>query len=118
MPDRSPTQSPVSADAPRNRVPHVPELPIVTRILLIVFGWLLVLVGIAGLVLPGLQGVLTILLGGAVLSLTSRVMLRALRWCFQPWPKGWKRLLSVRARVLAWLTKGHDETNGKPVIGE
>lgn len=99
-------------DSPRQRprVPHVPELPIVTRVLLIVFGWLLVLVGIAGLVLPGLQGILTILLGGAVLSLTSRVMLQALRWCFRPWPKGWKRLLSVRARVLAWLTKGHENS--------
>lgn len=98
-------------DSPRQRprVPHVPELPIVTRVLLIVFGWLLVLLGVAGLVLPGLQGVLTILLGGAVLSLTSHTMLRALRWCFQPWPKGWKRLLSVRSRVLDWLSKGHDE---------
>lgn len=99
-------------DSPRQRtrVPHVPELPIVTRVLLIVFGWLLVLVGIVGLVLPGLQGVLTILLGGAVLSLTSRAMLRALRWCFRPWPKGWKRMLSARSRVLDWLSKGHDES--------
>ena len=91
---------------PRSRIPHVPDLPLLTRILLTVLGWLLILLGVAGLVLPGLQGILTIALGGAILSLTSRVMLRALRWCFQPWPKAWKRLLVARARVLRWITKG------------
>ncbi|MDA8017615.1 MAG: hypothetical protein MPN21_09215 [Thermoanaerobaculia bacterium] len=97
---------------PRPRVPDVPALPLLTRVLLIVLGWLLVLLGVAGLVLPGLQGILTIALGAAVLSLTSRVMLRTMRWCFQPWPKGWKRMLALRAKVLRWLTRDRPDDPG------
>lgn len=93
----------------KSRGPEMPELPLLTRVLLIVLGWLLLLLGVAGLVLPGLQGILTLLLGAAVLSLTSRVMLRTLRWCFQRWPKGWRRLLDLRARTLRWLTKGRED---------
>lgn len=92
----------------RRRTPHVPELPFVTWALLTALGWVLILVGVAGLVLPGIQGFLTLVFGGAVLSLTSHTILHGLRWCFQRWPKGWRRLLGVRARILKWLLKGHE----------
>lgn len=89
----------------RKRVPAMPELSLVTRIALPVLGWLLVALGIAGLVLPGLQGILTIALGMAILSLTSKTMLRLLRWTFRPWPDGWRRVLEQRRKVLRWLTR-------------
>lgn len=89
----------------------MPELPLLTKGLLVALGWLLVLLGIAGLVLPGLQGILTIALGASVLSLTSHTMLRGLRWCFRPWPRAWRRMLEFRAKAVAWLTRGHDETD-------
>lgn len=80
-----------------------PQLSPVTRIVLIIAGWVLVLLGIAGLVLPGLQGVLTLLLAAAVLSLVSNRALGLMRWCFRPWPKGWRRLLLLRRRIAVWL---------------
>jgi uncharacterized membrane protein YbaN (DUF454 family) len=82
----------------------LPELPTTTRVLLFVLGWLLILVGLAGLVLPGLQGILTLLLGAALLSLISQAMLRALRWTMRPWPRGWRRLLRLRRKLIRRLT--------------
>ena len=48
------------------------HLPRLTRWGFFVAGWGLVAVGLAGLVLPGIQGVLTLLAGLAVLSVVSR----------------------------------------------
>lgn len=93
----------------RHRFLGTPELPLVTRILLVGLGWLLVLLGVAGLVLPGLQGILTLALGAAVLSLTSHVILRGLRWCFRPWPRAWRKLLRARTRFVDWLTRGRED---------
>lgn len=77
----------------------LPPLPATTRILLLVLGWILVLLGLAGLVLPGLQGVLTLLFGAALLSLVSRSALMLLRRIFARWPYGWRRLLKLRRRI-------------------
>lgn len=81
----------------------LPPLPTSTRVLLLLLGWILVLVGLAGLVLPGLQGVLTLLLGAALLSLVSRSALRLLRRIFARWPYGWRRLLKLRRRIHRYL---------------
>ena len=80
-----------------------PQLSPITRVFLIVAGWLLVLLGIVGLVLPGLQGVLTLVLAAAVLSLVSTRVLELMRYFFRPWPKGWRRLLQMRRRIARWL---------------
>lgn len=64
--------------------------------LLLAAGWILVLIGIAGLVLPGIQGVLTLLLAAAVLSLVSEIAYEVLRKSFRPWPRGWRRVLKLR----------------------
>ena len=71
----------------------------ITRILLIVAGWILLLIGIAGLVLPGIQGILTILLGLAVLSVASRTIHRLLRALLHRWPWLWEKIERFRAKV-------------------
>jgi len=92
----------------RRKFAELPPLSPGARLVLLVLGWLLVLIGIAGLVLPGLQGILTLLLGGALLSLVSPRILAVLRWLFRPWPRGWRRLLRWRQRAHRWIyTKLH-----------
>ena len=88
--------------APR-RFPDLPALSPSARILLLILGWMLIALGLVGLVLPGLQGVLTLILGAAALSLVSRSMLNALRFVFRPWPKGWRIVLQTRRRVQYWI---------------
>ena len=85
------------------RFPDVPALSSSARILLLVLGWTLIFLGLLGLVLPGLQGVLTLGLGAAALSLVSRSMLNALRYIFRRWPKGWQVVLRTRRRVQFWI---------------
>ena len=66
----------------------LPALPTLTRILLLILGWVLILLGLVGLVLPGLQGILTLLLGAALLSLVSRQAHLLLRPGFRRTPVG------------------------------
>jgi uncharacterized membrane protein YbaN (DUF454 family) len=66
------------------------------RLTLLIVGWSLLLLGVAGLVLPGLQGVLTILLGAAMLSVVSDLFYRALRRLFHRWPPAWRRFQRFR----------------------
>lgn len=88
--------------------PRHPRLSVWVRLGIFVVGWLLVLLGLVGLVLPGLQGILTLLLGAALLSLVSELAYNRLRWLFQRWPQGWKRVYRFRQRVYRWL----DRDNG------
>ncbi len=85
------------------RYPDVPALSPSARISLLILGWTLIVLGLVGLVLPGLQGVLTLVLGAAALSLVSRSMLNALRYVFRRWPKGWQTVLRTRRRVHYWI---------------
>jgi hypothetical protein len=81
-------------ERPRHR-----RLPLVARIGVFLVGWLLILVGIAGLVLPGIQGVLTILVGAALLSLVSEIIYELLRKSMRPWPRAWERVERFRDRA-------------------
>lgn len=83
-----------------------PRLPMWVRFGLIGVAVLLLAVGIAGLFLPGLQGILTLLLALAVLSLVSRTMHRLLRWSLGPWP-------SLRKRVERHRRKSHNWIHGR-----
>jgi len=75
------------------------------RALLFLSGWALVLVGIAGLVLPGIQGILTLLAGAAVLSLASELAYKVLRFSLQWFPRVWGRVARWRRRIRRRLTK-------------
>jgi hypothetical protein len=56
------------------------------RVTIFILGWALILIGVAGLVLPGIQGVVTIVLGAALLSLDNELVYRGLRAGFRRWP--------------------------------
>jgi hypothetical protein len=84
------------------RSPH--KLPYFARILAGIIAWILLIVGLAGLVLPGLQGVLTLALSATFFSLTSHRVHEALRSAFKPWPKGWRRVVKVRRALERWFS--------------
>jgi hypothetical protein len=60
---------------------------------------------VAGLVLPGIQGVLTILVGAALLSLDNELVYRGLRRLLTRWPDAWHRVERFRERA-------HDRLHG------
>ena len=82
----------------RQRRPHRP-LPLWLRVVVLLVGWVVLLVGVAGLVLPGIQGVLTILLGAAILSVASELAHRWMRRSLQRWPKVWDRVEGFREKI-------------------
>lgn len=82
---------------------HLPPLSVGTRIVVFVIGWSLVLVGILGLVLPGIQGILTILLGAALLSLVSESAYRLLKRLFKRWPWAIRKIDALRHKVHGWF---------------
>ena len=98
--NNTPLKSPKPSRAPRR---HDRPLPLWPRVLLLATGWVLVVVGVAGLVLPGVQGILTLFAALALLSAGSATAHRWIRGCFGRWPKGWKRVEKLRRRVRHWL---------------
>jgi len=92
------TESDIDARRKRRR-----RLSLGTRVLAFAIGWSLLLVGVAGLALPGIQGILTILVGVAVLSLASETAYRLLKRLLHRWPPVWNRIERLRERVHDWL---------------
>lgn len=81
-------------------------LPLRTRIILGTAGGLLVVLGIAGLFLPFLQGILFLVLAAAVLSLTSRRIYNWLQGAIGArWPNAWQRVERFRTRMRWKLRK-------------
>lgn len=87
-----------AARAHRRLRAHRP-LPLWLRILLLLIGWIVVLVGVAGLVLPGIQGIATILIGAAILSVASEIAYEWMRWALRRWPWLWDRMERFRDRI-------------------
>jgi hypothetical protein len=84
-------------------------LPLWVRILVLLAGWIVVLVGIAGLVLPG-PGTVTIVIGAAILSVASELAYEWMRKSLSRWPKIWDRVEGFRDRI---LDKLHDMLHRK-----
>lgn len=82
----------------RIRVEPRPPLPLGVRVGIFIVGWILILVGVAGLVLPGIQGIATIILGAALLSLDNELVYRGLRKLLRRWPTIWHRIEHFRER--------------------
>ena len=74
-------------------------LPLGPRIAIFVIGWTLILIGVAGLVLPGIQGIATILAGAALLSLVSELIYSWLGKLMQRWPKMWRKVQAFRLKL-------------------
>jgi hypothetical protein len=87
------------------RIEQRPPLPVGVRVGIFVFGWVLILVGLAGLVLPGIQGIITIVAGAALLSLDNELVYRSLRRLLARWPHVWHRVEYFRERA-------HDRIHG------
>jgi hypothetical protein len=113
----NPELPPVRTRLPRSqrrRFQPLP-LPLWVRLLVLGVGWLLVLIGIAGLFLPVIQGGLSLALGFALLSLASQSFHLWLRRLMGRWPGLWKRMERLRRRLHGWLhrnTAAKDEKAG------
>lgn len=81
------------------------KLPYLARVIAGILAWILLLVGLAGLVLPGIQGVLTLAVSATLFSLTSSRVHERMRSAFRPWPKGWRRVVKVRRTLERWLVQ-------------
>ena len=84
---------------------HIPDLPLALRILLLILGWLVVVLGLAGLLLPGLQGILLLVLGAAILSVASDSVHRWLEEMLEHRPKIRQRLNAFRRKLHAKLSR-------------
>ncbi len=82
----------------RRRYQRLP-LPVWVRVLVLIAGWTLILIGIAGLFLPVLQGGLSLVLGFALLSIASQTVHLWLRRWMGRWPGAWRRLEKFRRRL-------------------
>lgn len=99
--DDSPKATP-KKHKPRRKLPR---LPLYVRVGVFLVGWMLVLVGVAGLVLPGIQGVLTIVLGAALLSVVSELVYEGLAKLLSRWPQVWRRVRGARLKMHRWLRR-------------
>jgi Putative transmembrane protein (PGPGW) len=111
-PRRGDSDAPEKAQAPpgtshdgRRRRPRV-ELSRPTRAFLFVAGWLLIVIGVAGLILPGIQGIITIVAGLAVLSVVSRTAHGWIRRGLSRWPGLRKRVERLRRKVRRRFGRG------------
>lgn len=96
---------PPPAVPPLAAVPEHVAFPVWMRVGLIVCAVVLLIVGVAGLVLPVIQGVVTIVAGVALLSLVSSTANRFLRWSLGPWPKILDKVEHMRGRSRDWLLR-------------
>lgn len=102
--DRAPEPPRESAREPAGRTGHRRSpgqpLPLGTRVVLATLGSLLLILGVAGLFLPFLQGILLLMLAAAVLSLASDTVYGWLEGLLsQRTPAFWKRVERFRTRV-------------------
>lgn len=97
-----------TAEEDVSRRPHLPALPLVVRVVVLVVGWLVLLIGVAGLALPGIQGCLTIAVGAALLSLASEMIYRWLKRGLKRWPKVWDRVEHFRGWMHDKLSRSRD----------
>lgn len=74
-------------------------LPLWLRILVLLVGWIVLLVGVAGLVLPGIQGIATIVIGAAILSVASELAYEWMRKSLGRWPAVWDRVEKFREKI-------------------
>ncbi|MGB5160235.1 MAG: hypothetical protein WBO69_14065 [Thermoanaerobaculia bacterium] len=78
---------------------HIPSLPLVTRMVLLGLSWICLILGLAGLLLPGLQGVLLLLLGMALMSVASDTVHGWMERALHRYPRLQERLQRFRDKI-------------------
>ena len=77
----------------------------VKRALVLLVGWVFILLGIAGLFLPVLQGVLFLFIGLVILSSEYAWAHRLIAWLRQRFPKVGHVADEAAARAASWLQR-------------
>lgn len=98
----SPMTQTAHSDEPDEAHPHRRlhrPLPLWVRIGVLIVGWIVVLIGIAGLVLPGIQGIATIVAGAAILSVASELCYKWTKKALHRWPWIWTRVERFRIKI-------------------
>jgi hypothetical protein len=96
--DTTSTEVPSLSDTFVGKVHAVKQLRFWPRVLVLSVGWLVILVGIAGLLLPG-PGTLAIFAGAAILSVASELAYKGMRTTLKRWPALWIRFEALRSRI-------------------
>ena len=78
---------------------RIPSLPLGTRIILLVLSWISLILGFAGLLLPGLQGFLLLFVGMALMSVASDTVHRWMERSLRRHPGLQKRLQRFREKI-------------------
>ena len=99
------TRQPASGKAKHRSRRRLAPLPIGVRLLVLFVGGLLLIIGFAGLLLPGIQGIFTIVLGAAILSLASDWIYKLQRRILARWPAISDRMERFRHRLHDWLSR-------------
>jgi len=74
----------------------------IKRWLILGLGWLFIVLGIAGLFLPILQGVLFLLIGLVLLSKESRTVRRFLAYLRLRYPRSSAKIREAQRRAILW----------------
>jgi hypothetical protein len=99
LPDSEARADPSSlSDTLVGRVRSFKRLPFWPRVLVLLAGWLVILIGIAGLFLPG-PGTLAIFAGAALLSVASEVAYKGIAGSLKRWPRLHRNFESLRERL-------------------
>ena len=88
------------------------------RIALIIVGWVFLLLGIIGLVLPVIQGVLCIMIGLAILSTRSEFIKRQLERLEKRYPEHYRKVTEARGKISNWFKKKPDGTSAPKEPGD
>lgn len=98
---REPVPAPVALledDSHLFRRHRLRPLPLWLRIIVLIVGWIVVLIGIAGLILPG-PGTVGIVIGVAILSVASQFTHKWMRRTLHRWPAIWDRVERFRDKI-------------------
>ena len=98
--DSAPPEEPQEANSEEDLEEiHIPSLPFGTRIVVLVLSWLCFILGLAGLLLPGLQGFLLLFLGMALMSVASDTVHRWMERALHRHPRLQDRLQRFRDKI-------------------
>ena len=82
------------------------EMKTVKHIAVLLIGWLFIVLGIAGLFLPFLQGILFLIIGLAILSTRSELIRRLLSRVEERYPHHYEHIQAWRTKMTGWFRKG------------